>query len=69
MKRLVEPAPIPVTADSLKEVIEKRLNPPNILPNILQESSDAPLHTMNRILVGLIPDSTTDPAPEIFFFC
>ena len=63
--RLIDPAPVPisVTADNLKDVFEKRLNPPSSLPG----SFDPPQHKMNRLLAELIPESTTDSTPEDFF--
>jgi hypothetical protein len=44
--RLIDPAPNPisVTADNLKDVFERRLNPRAILP----ASFDEPLHKINR---------------------
>ncbi|KAJ6461555.1 hypothetical protein C8R47DRAFT_993465, partial [Mycena vitilis] len=65
VKRLVDPAPTPlsVTADSLKEVFEKRLNPPTTLP----QSFDAHRHRTNRMLANSIPASTVDPTAEEFF--
>ncbi|KAJ7752512.1 hypothetical protein DFH07DRAFT_716195, partial [Mycena maculata] len=47
----------------LKDVFEKRLNPPTVLP----ESFDASQHKMNRLLAGFIPESTVDSTPEKFF--
>ncbi|KAJ7601402.1 hypothetical protein DFH06DRAFT_1026142, partial [Mycena polygramma] len=65
VKRLIDPAPTPlsVTADSLKDVFEKRLNPPTILPR----SFNAPRHRTNRMLADSIPASTTDPTREKIF--
>jgi hypothetical protein len=65
IKRLVDPAPIPVcvAAESLRSVFEKRLNSPTTLP----ESFDAPQHKMNRILAGMIPENTSDSSEERFF--
>ncbi|KAJ7614278.1 hypothetical protein DFH06DRAFT_919067, partial [Mycena polygramma] len=65
IKRLSDPkpAPISVTAASLKEVFEKRLNPPKILPS----QFDAAQHGINKILARLLPDKTEDDTPEGFF--
>lgn len=52
-----------MTADSLKDVFEKRLIPPATLP----ASFDKPLHKINRLLARAIPNTTTDPMPEKFF--
>jgi hypothetical protein len=56
-------APISVTAANLKEVFEKRLKPPDVLPS----QFDAIQHKMNEVLAGLIPDSTEDTTEEAFF--
>ncbi|KAJ7431998.1 hypothetical protein B0H11DRAFT_1941090 [Mycena galericulata] len=55
VKRLADPkpAPISITAASLKDVFEKRLNPPE--------------HGVNRILAKLLPPITEDHTPEGFF--
>ncbi|KAJ7258043.1 hypothetical protein B0H12DRAFT_990236, partial [Mycena haematopus] len=58
-----KPAPITVTADSLKKVFEKRLNPPNVLPN----QFDSPQHGINKILAALLPNKTEDQTSEGFF--
>ncbi|KAJ6543113.1 hypothetical protein B0H19DRAFT_1077126 [Mycena capillaripes] len=65
IKRLCDPAPIPisVTAESLRNVSEKRLNPPASLP----ESFDAFQHKINRMLARLIPKTTSDSSEEQFF--
>jgi hypothetical protein len=65
VRRLIDPAPIPiaVTANSLKDVFEKRLNSPPLLP----ESFDAPQHKMNRLLAEAMPETITDSTPEQFF--
>jgi hypothetical protein len=65
VKRLIDPAPIPIsaTADNLKDVFEKRLNPPVVLP----ESFDSSQHKMNRMLAESIPESTVDSTSERFF--
>jgi hypothetical protein len=65
IKRLADPAPIPVsvTAEALRNVFEKRLNPPEHLP----ESFDGTQHKFNRFLAGLIPDTTTNSSDEGFF--
>jgi ribonuclease HI len=54
IRRISDPAPIPisVSADDLKTVFEKRLNPPIALPALF----DAPQHKMNRLLADLIPE-------------
>ncbi|KAJ7432039.1 hypothetical protein FB451DRAFT_1317864, partial [Mycena latifolia] len=46
IKRLADPkpAPISVTAESLKDVFEKRLNPPEVLP----EQFDSAQHKINK---------------------
>ncbi|KAJ7732420.1 hypothetical protein B0H16DRAFT_1328719, partial [Mycena metata] len=64
IKRLADPkpAPISVTADELKEVFEKRLNPPEVLP----PQFDSAQHKINKIL-SLMPDQTEDTTPEGFF--
>ncbi|KAJ7737998.1 hypothetical protein B0H16DRAFT_1221905, partial [Mycena metata] len=65
VKRLIDPAPVPisVTADSLKDVFERRLNPPSTLPS----SFDASQHRINRLLATAIPETTTDNTEEQFF--
>ncbi|KAJ7728245.1 hypothetical protein B0H16DRAFT_1331072, partial [Mycena metata] len=65
IKKLADPkpAPISVTASSLKEVFEKRLNPPETLP----PQFDATQHGINKILASLIPPETKDSTPEGFF--
>ena len=64
IKRLADPrpAPISVTADELKDVFEKRLNPPAVLPQF-----DSAQHKINKILATLIPEKTEDKTPEGFF--
>ncbi|KAJ7737398.1 hypothetical protein B0H16DRAFT_1228379, partial [Mycena metata] len=65
IKRLADPkpAPISVTADELKEVFEKRLNPPEVLP----PQFDSAQHKINKILSTSMPDQTEDTTPEGFF--
>ncbi|KAJ7701723.1 hypothetical protein B0H16DRAFT_1239385, partial [Mycena metata] len=65
IKKLADPkpAPISVTASSLKEVFEKQLNPPETLP----PQFDATQHGINKILASLIPPETEDSTPEGFF--
>ncbi|KAJ7737793.1 hypothetical protein DFH07DRAFT_752880, partial [Mycena maculata] len=65
IKKLSDPAPIPVsvTAEALRNVFEKRLNPPEHLP----ESFDATEHKFNRLLAILIPETTIDSSNEGFF--
>ncbi|KAJ6481554.1 hypothetical protein C8R47DRAFT_1284080, partial [Mycena vitilis] len=65
IKRLADPkpAPISVTADALKDVFEKRLNPPETLP----PSFDSAQHKVNKILAELLPEKTEDTSPEGFF--
>ena len=65
IKRMADPklAPISVTAVSLKEVFEKRLNTPQILPT----QFDTAQHSINKILAGLLPETTEDKTPEGFF--
>jgi hypothetical protein len=52
-----------VTAASLKDVFEKRSNPPEVLP----DTFDAAQHGINKILSGLLSDTTEDETPEGFF--
>ncbi|KAJ7315543.1 hypothetical protein DFH08DRAFT_715408, partial [Mycena albidolilacea] len=65
IKRLADPKPasILVSADSLKDVFETRLNPPKVLP----PQFDSVQHKINKILAGLMPERTKDPTPEGFF--
>lgn len=65
VKRLADPkpAPVSVTANSLKEVFEARLNPPKVLPN----QFDATQHGINKVLASLLPEKTEDNTPEGFF--
>ncbi|KAJ7602743.1 hypothetical protein DFH06DRAFT_1023524, partial [Mycena polygramma] len=65
VKRLADPKPDPisVTAESLREVFEKRLNPPAVLPSAFDEVQ----HKINRTLSALIPETTQDETPEGFF--
>ncbi|KAJ7473414.1 hypothetical protein FB451DRAFT_1249205 [Mycena latifolia] len=65
IKRLADPkpAPISVTAESLKDVFEKRLNSPEVLP----EQFDSAQHKINKILASLLPEKTVDETPEGFF--
>ncbi|KAJ7764211.1 cytochrome P450 [Mycena metata] len=64
VKRLANPKPAPfsVTADELKTVFEKRLNPQELLP----PQFDAAQHVINKILVTLLPEKTEDHTPEGF---
>ncbi|KAJ7631559.1 hypothetical protein DFH06DRAFT_912470, partial [Mycena polygramma] len=57
------PAPISVTADELKEVFEKRLNPPVVVP----PQFDSAQHKINSILSSVLPEKTEDTSPEGFF--
>jgi ribonuclease HI len=57
------PPAISVTASSLKDIFERRLNPPSVLP----EQFNAAQHTINKILAGLIPEVTKDQTAEGFF--
>jgi hypothetical protein len=52
-----------VTAASLKDVFEKRLNP----PKVRLSQFDAAQHSINQIIAGLLPDPTEDQTPEGFF--
>ncbi|KAJ7267674.1 hypothetical protein B0H12DRAFT_1010323, partial [Mycena haematopus] len=65
IKRLADPKPVPiaVTAASLKDVFEKRLNPPAITPS----EFDSTQLSMNEMLAAMIPEMTDDPSPEGFF--
>ncbi|KAJ7712284.1 hypothetical protein B0H16DRAFT_1342702, partial [Mycena metata] len=65
IKRLADPkpAPISVTADELKSVFEKRLNPPEVLP----PQFDSAQHKINKVLATLMPETTEDTTPEGFF--
>ncbi|KAF8213517.1 hypothetical protein K438DRAFT_1707299 [Mycena galopus ATCC 62051] len=65
IRRLADPkpAPISVTASSLKDTFEKRLNPQEILP----PQFDAAQHKINKILSDLLPENTEDTTPEGFF--
>jgi hypothetical protein len=58
IKRLAvpKPAPISVTADELKDVFEKRLNPPEVLP----PQFDSAQHKINQVLATLLPEKTED---------
>jgi hypothetical protein len=58
-----KPAPISVTADELKDVFEKRLNPPAFLPS----QFDSPRHKINYVLATLLPEKTEDTTAEGFF--
>lgn len=57
------PAPLLVTAFDLQPVFERRLNPPEILP----ETFDPVQHRLNTILASMIPDETEDTTPELLF--
>ncbi|KAJ7261384.1 hypothetical protein B0H12DRAFT_1013544, partial [Mycena haematopus] len=65
IKRLADPkpAPISVTADELKDVFEKRLNPPVVLP----PQFDSAQHKINQVLATLLPEKTEDSTQEGFF--
>ncbi|KAJ7081803.1 hypothetical protein B0H15DRAFT_786121, partial [Mycena belliarum] len=65
VKRLADPkpAPIAVTAEDLREVFEKRLNPPARLPSAFDKIQ----HEINKTLAALIPETTEDETPERFF--
>ncbi|KAJ6610647.1 hypothetical protein B0H10DRAFT_2224808 [Mycena sp. CBHHK59/15] len=65
VKRLADPkpAPISVSASSLKDTFEKRLNAPEVLP----PQFDSTQHSINKILANLLPASTEDHTPEGFF--
>ncbi|KAJ6467392.1 hypothetical protein C8R45DRAFT_838633, partial [Mycena sanguinolenta] len=65
IKRLADPKPAPifVTASSLKDVFERRLNPPEILP----DEFDSVQHSINKLLAGLLPETTEDHTFEQFF--
>ncbi|KAJ6597410.1 hypothetical protein B0H10DRAFT_2232034 [Mycena sp. CBHHK59/15] len=65
VKKLADPkpGPISVTAASLKDVFEKRLN----LPEVLPKQFDSPQHSINKILSNLLPAETEDHTPEGFF--
>ncbi|KAJ7661612.1 hypothetical protein DFH06DRAFT_988413, partial [Mycena polygramma] len=58
-----KPAAISVTADELKDVFEKRLNPQPVLP----PQFDSAQHKINKILAKALPDKTEDKTPEGFF--
>ncbi|KAJ7192762.1 hypothetical protein B0H12DRAFT_985191, partial [Mycena haematopus] len=47
----------------LREVFEKRLNPPAVLPTAFDEIK----HKLNKTLCSLIPETTHDTTPEGFF--
>ncbi|KAJ6578536.1 hypothetical protein B0H19DRAFT_882593, partial [Mycena capillaripes] len=57
------PIPLSVTAEALRDVFEKRLNPPEVLP----ESFNGTEHKFNRFLAALIPENTFDSSNEGFF--
>ncbi|KAJ6497211.1 hypothetical protein C8R47DRAFT_972592, partial [Mycena vitilis] len=57
------PAPISVTADELKDVFEKRLNPPVVVP----PQFDSAQHKINPILSSVLPEKTEDTSSEGFF--
>jgi hypothetical protein len=56
-----KPAPMSVTADELKTVFEKRLNP----PNILTVEFDSTQHKINKILATLLPEKTEGSSPKV----
>jgi hypothetical protein len=64
IKRLADPKPDPimVTADSLRDVFEKRLNPPAVMPTAFDEIR----HKVNQTLAAMIPDTTQDTTQEKF---
>jgi hypothetical protein len=69
IKRLADPKPDPimVTADSLRDVFEKRLNPPAVMPTAFDDIR----HKVNQILAAMIPDTTQDTTwiPPMRNFC
>jgi hypothetical protein len=58
-----KPTPISVTADELNDVVEKRQNPPAVLP----PQFDSAQHKINQVLATLLPKKTEDTTPEGFF--
>ncbi|KAJ6484252.1 hypothetical protein C8R45DRAFT_763380, partial [Mycena sanguinolenta] len=65
IKRLADPkpAPVSVTAASLKDVFERRLNPPETTPPQFDEAQLG----INKLLAQLLPEKTEDHTPEGFF--
>ncbi|KAJ7145580.1 hypothetical protein C8R44DRAFT_599644, partial [Mycena epipterygia] len=65
IKKLADdkPAPISITTNSLRDVFEKRLNLPEVLPT----QFDSVQHGINIILAKLLPAETVDNTPEGFF--
>ncbi|KAJ7983200.1 hypothetical protein DFH06DRAFT_1123206 [Mycena polygramma] len=65
IKRLADPKPDPVivTAEALRGVFEKRLNPPIVVPSAFDEIQ----HKINMTLASQIPEHTLDETPERFF--
>ncbi|KAJ7722801.1 hypothetical protein B0H16DRAFT_1431231, partial [Mycena metata] len=65
IKKLADPkpAPVSVSADSLKDVFETRLKPAEVLPT----QFDSIQHDINKILCTLLPEETEDSTPEGFF--
>lgn len=63
VKRLADPKPDPiaVTAESLREVFEKRLNPPAVMPTAFDEIQ----HKINQTLASVIQKTTQDTQPEL----
>ncbi|KAJ6458245.1 hypothetical protein C8R45DRAFT_762220, partial [Mycena sanguinolenta] len=51
------------TADELKDVFERRLNP----PAVLTPQFDSAKHRINQVLSTLLPEKTEDSTPEGFF--
>ncbi|KAJ6484125.1 hypothetical protein C8R45DRAFT_768631, partial [Mycena sanguinolenta] len=58
-----KPAPVSVTAASLKDVFEQRLNPPETTPPQFDEAQLG----INKLLAQLLPEKTEDHTPEGFF--
>jgi tRNA A37 threonylcarbamoyladenosine synthetase subunit TsaC/SUA5/YrdC len=58
-----ETGPIAVTAENLREVFEKRWNPPAVMPTAFDEIR----HKINQTLALIIPETTQDTSPEHFF--
>ncbi|KAJ6587934.1 hypothetical protein B0H19DRAFT_860601, partial [Mycena capillaripes] len=65
IKRLADPKPTPisVTAEELKDVSEKQLKSPAVLPS----QFDSAQRKINKILASLLPEKTEDSSPEVFF--
>jgi hypothetical protein len=58
-----KPAPIAVSAEDLRGIFEKRLNPAPVLPTAFDEVQ----HKISQTLASMIPDETVDTTPEKFF--